>query len=118
MRQRSLARSTRRAKPMSSGRLDSQYFVGSFSPFRPFDQEPFFRPRLAAVEVTPCNADAHTRKTGLEGHVRSLAPSDRPPGLGRKAKGKILDLDRLVVRIATQLLGRPSAARHVGLGRQ
>src|SRR5204863_9990030 len=26
-------RSTRRAKPMSGGRLDSQYFVGSFSPF-------------------------------------------------------------------------------------
>src|SRR6266542_5623118 len=32
MRQRNLARSTRRAKPMVSGKVDSQYFVGSFSP--------------------------------------------------------------------------------------
>src|SRR5438105_3932632 len=44
--------------------------------FGPFDQEPFFRPRLAAVEVASCNANAHARKARFEGHVRSLAPSD------------------------------------------
>ena len=64
------------------------------------------------------DANAQPRKTRLEGHIASLAPSDRPPRLGRKAEGKILDLDRLVLGIAAQLFGRPAAAPDVRLGRQ
>lgn len=55
--------------------------------FRPLDQKPFFWPRLAMVEIAPCNANADSCKAGFEGRLRSLAPSDRPPGLGRKAQG-------------------------------
>src|SRR5690348_5497383 len=54
--------------------------------FGPFDQEPLFRPGFTAVEVAPCNANAHACKAGFEGHVGSLAPRDRPPGLGGKAE--------------------------------
>src|ERR1700739_2724796 len=61
--------------------------------FGPFDQQPFLRPRLGAVEVAPRNANAHACKARFEGLVGSLAPSDGPPGLGWKAYGKILDFD-------------------------
>src|SRR5258708_19144268 len=83
----------------------------------PFDQKPFFGPGLAAVEVAPGDSNGQARKARPERGVRPLPPRDRPPGLGRKADSKLLDLDWPMRRIAAQTLGRPPAARRVGLRR-
>lgn len=60
--------------------------------FRPLDEKPFFRPRLAAIEVAPRNANAHSCKAGFERLVRSLAPSDRPQALAGRLKARSLTL--------------------------
>src|SRR5262245_25513841 len=66
----------------------------------PFDQQPFLRPGLAAIEVAPGDPNAQARKARSERSVRSLPPRDRPPGSGRKAERKVFDTDRPMLRIA------------------
>src|SRR5882672_6820851 len=87
-------------------------------PFGPFDQQPFFRPGLAAIEVAFGDAYTHARKARSERHICPLSPGDRAPSVGRQAKGEVLDLDRPMRRIAAQALGRPTMARLPGLGGQ
>src|SRR5512139_4239078 len=86
--------------------------------FGPFDEKPFFRPRLTAIEVAPGDTNTQARKARSQRSIRSLAPGDRPPCSSRKAEGKGFDLDWLMLGIAAQALGRLPAARHRGLGRQ
>ena len=77
---------------MFAGRRESQYFVGSFSPSGPLDQKPFFRPRFAALEVAPCNANAQTSVTRFERRVRPLAPGDGLPIPEGQAEGRSLNI--------------------------
>src|SRR6516162_9116512 len=86
--------------------------------FGPFDQQPFLRPGLTAIEVAPGDTNTQARKTRSERSRRPLPPGDRPPCSGWKAERKVLDTDRLMLGIAAQALGRPPAARRRGLGRQ
>src|SRR5262249_10525887 len=84
----------------------------------PFDQQPFLRPGLTAIEVTPGDTNTQARKARSERSVRSFPPCDHSPGSGRKAERKVFDGDWPMLGIAAQALGRPAPARRRGLGRQ
>src|ERR1700709_609816 len=71
MRQRSLARSTKRSKAMFSGSVESQYFVGSFSPWAQSIKSHF------AVRGLPPRA-ARTRTRAKRDESRSTLPSRQP----------------------------------------
>src|SRR5437899_8818792 len=80
-----------------------------FLAFGPFDEQPFFRPGLTAIEVAPGDANTQAGKARSERRIGALAPGDRSPRLGRQAEGQLFELDRPMRRIAAQPLGRPPA---------
>src|SRR5262249_47489152 len=88
-----------------------------FLALRPLDQQPFFRPALAALEVAPCGTNAHARKAGGQVPGSTFPPCDRAPSALGQAERELLDRDRLMLGVAPQELGWSSAARP-GLGRQ
>src|SRR6202021_3623956 len=48
--------------------------------FGPLDQQPLFRPALAALEVAPRNANTHTSKPRGQAFRSAFAAFDRAPG--------------------------------------
>ena len=47
--------------------------------FGPLDQQPFFRPALAARKITPCSMNSHTSKARGQWFGAALAPHDGAP---------------------------------------
>jgi hypothetical protein len=79
--------------------------------FRPLDQQPLFRPALAALEVAPRNANAHTSKARRQRLSGAFAPFDGAPDRLGQAKREFLDRDWLMRGVAPQQLGWPSPTR-------
>src|SRR5713101_4025520 len=65
--------------------------------FGPLDQQPLFRSALAALEVTPRNANTHTSKARGQALGGALAPFDRAPSALGQTEREFLDRDRLVL---------------------
>src|SRR4249920_3678597 len=84
-------------------------FGRSLLGFRPFHEQPFFRPWLGAPGIAMRRPDAHSRKARDKRAARSLPPANRLPRLARQSLGEVADLDRLLA-LAPQQLGRPSLA--------
>jgi hypothetical protein len=67
---------------------------------RPFDQQPFLRPRITALIVTMGDTNADPRKARAERFSRAFAPFDPAPRAPGESKCKLLDRDRLMLAIA------------------
>ena len=67
---------------------------------RPFDQQPFLRPRITALIVTMGDTNANPRKARAERFSRAFAPFDPAPRALGESKCKLLDRDRLMLAIA------------------
>src|SRR5258708_913498 len=76
----------------------------------PLDQQPLLGARRGAPSVAMRRACPHAGKARGQPIRASLAPGDIVPGLGRQLVGERLDADRVVLAIAPQQPGRPSAA--------
>ena len=72
---------------------------------RPFDEEPLFRPTLLQLRVAMGGSDPEPRESRCELASRALAPGNRFPRRGRQPQREVLDLDGLVLGIATPLAG-------------
>src|SRR5713226_2498606 len=79
--------------------------------FGPLDQQPLFRSALAALEVTPRNANTHTSKARGQALGGALAPFDRAPSALGQTEREFLDRDRLMLGVTLQELWWSAAAR-------
>ena len=102
---------------MSSGRVESQYLVGSASPSGHSRSSHSSVLGFREVVVAVGGADPDPGVARYEPVGRALAPGHGFPGLRRKADGQGLGPDRLVFGIAPLPPGR-AAAPGPRLGRQ
>ena len=107
------------AKPAPHTRIpDTPVFGRLRLALGPFDQQPFLRPRLAALPIEMGGEDAQAGEARLKRRIGPLPPANRPPGLGGKAERQGLDRGRPMLGVAAQPFGRAPASGRVGLGRQ
>ena len=109
-RQRSFAVATSSSSVAASGRVESQYFVGSLLALGPLRQQPLLRARLAQPEVVVRRPDPHGGEARGQRPGRALAPGDGPPRARGQARGQLLGRERLVLGVAPQPLRRPAPA--------
>src|SRR3954463_3882536 len=77
----------------------------------PFDQQPFFVPRLGPPLVTMGGPHPNPGKARCQRARVSLAPGDRLPAGRRQAERKRLDANRLVLTVAAHQLWATAATR-------
>ena len=111
IRQRSFAVATSSSSAAVSGRVESQYLVGSLLALGPLGQEPLLGARLAQPEVVVRRPDPHRGEARGQRPGRALAPGDGPPRARGQARGQPLGRERLVPGVAPQPLRRPPPAR-------
>ena len=69
------------ARGVSSGKVESQYFVGTASPFGHSIEQPFDRMRCGSLVVPRGEVHANGGEAGSKRRVRSLPPGNAAPCL-------------------------------------
>src|SRR5512135_1047926 len=90
------------------GQTGKPVLGGLILPFRPLDQKPFFRARLAQPVIAMRSAHPQAREAGRVSIGRALAPPDLRPCVLRQAERERLDRGRRVLPITADPLGRPA----------
>ena len=96
---------------MSSGRVESQYLVGSLLALGPLDQQPFFRSVVGELIITMRDTNPHASKARGQPLGRAFPPFDRAPGALGQATRERLDRDRPMFGVTADQLRRSSATR-------
>src|SRR5260370_40687775 len=79
--------------------------------FGPLDQQPFFRSALAALEITPRNANAHPSKARRQRLGGAFAPFGGAPGRLGQGKPGFLDPGWVLLGVAPPELWGPAPTR-------
>jgi hypothetical protein len=105
-----LCDSKKRSKAISSGKVANQYLVGSASPCG-HSISIHSSVRGSVSKVSRCAGLTLPRKARREPVCGALAPHDGLPRFCRQAESERLDRDRLMLLVASKLLGRSPDTR-------